>query len=419
MIFIMSYDDLAGLARCQAFEQAFVKKSCPAAAARGPARADRRTGRPADRQHRQRQTAARLAAAHRTGNDRRHRRQPHRRARGGGRLEGRPPGDHPPGRRRLRRGTGAAAVPGGFRRALDAARGAQRHGTAHRRRGRGGRPCRRTRLGAQVKKIADRFARDQRRYRPRRECGRPGLRLPLRNRRFHRQSAIQALPGISRPLHHSAADRVGPLGAANQTHPTRRIPAGARADTQRDPRARGDAGARRHAAASGQQPQPLRKDRGRRTGSSSFAPERSAAAITRESNAKNSGYRSRGRRRHAAAQADEGPISEHPLERHPQARRCRRGRRLRRPPISPTSPRWKKSSPASKASSISAATRSKARGRRSSTPTSSAATICSRRRAAPASSAWCSPPPITRWASTRARSASASTSPCARTAVTA
>ena len=35
---------------------------------------------------------------------------------------------------------------------------AQRHGTAHRRRNRGRRACRRTRLGGPVKKIADRFA---------------------------------------------------------------------------------------------------------------------------------------------------------------------------------------------------------------------------------------------------------------------
>ena len=41
-----------------------------------------------------------------------------------------------------------------------------------------------------------------------------------------------------------------------------RLPAGARADPPRDPRARGDASARRHAAAFGQQPPPLRKDRG-------------------------------------------------------------------------------------------------------------------------------------------------------------
>ena len=69
----------------------------------------------------------------------------------------------------------------------------------------------------QIKKIADRFARDQRRYRPRRKCRRPRLRLSLRNRRRHRQSAVQTLPGISRPLHHPAADGVGPLGAALQT----------------------------------------------------------------------------------------------------------------------------------------------------------------------------------------------------------
>ena len=54
-----------------------------------------------------------------------------------------------------------------------------------------------------------------------------------------------------------AAYRLGPLGAANKTHSDRRVPARARADPQRDPRARGHAGARRHAAASGQQPQPL------------------------------------------------------------------------------------------------------------------------------------------------------------------
>ena len=70
---------------------------------------------------------------------------------------------------------------------------------------------------AQIKKIAERFAAIQRGHRPRRKCRRPGLRLPLRDRRRHRQSAIQALPRISRPLHHSAPHRVGPLGAADQS----------------------------------------------------------------------------------------------------------------------------------------------------------------------------------------------------------
>ena len=50
---------------------------------------------------------------------------------------------------------------------------------------------------------------------------------------------------------------------------------------------------------------------------------------------------------------------------------------------------------ASRASSTSAATPWRGRGRRSCRPTSSAATICSRRRGARASSASCSPPPTT------------------------
>ena len=167
-------------------------------------------------------------------------------------LQGRPAGGDPPGRRRLCRRSGAAAVPGRFRRTFAAARGAQRHGTAHRRRNRGRRalPPNAAVAGAGEENRRS-LCRDQRRYRPRRSRGRPGLRLPLRNRRCDRQSAVPAFPRISRPLHHSAAHGVGPLGTAHQSESssTSSSRSTSRSCTRSGQRAV-DAGARRHAAAS-------------------------------------------------------------------------------------------------------------------------------------------------------------------------
>ena len=77
---------------------------------------------------------------------------------------------------------------------------------------------------AALKKVSDCVRRDRRVDRARRNGRRSGFRLPLRDRRCHRQSAIPQVSGISRPLHHSAADDLGPLGAGAQPHPSRHVP---------------------------------------------------------------------------------------------------------------------------------------------------------------------------------------------------
>ena len=108
--------------------------------------------------------AARVAAADRAGNDRRHRGQPHRGSRGGCASARRRACHHAPGRRGVRRGECAAPVPDRFRRELLAARSAQRHGIAHRHgdRSRGAR--RRSRHAGGAEK-SDRVLRGDRRRR--------------------------------------------------------------------------------------------------------------------------------------------------------------------------------------------------------------------------------------------------------------
>ena len=77
-----------------------------------------------------------LAPADRAGNDRGDRREPDGGARSRRRLARRRPGHHPPGRRRLRAGKRAPAAADRFRPVVAAARGARRHGAAHRHRDR-------------------------------------------------------------------------------------------------------------------------------------------------------------------------------------------------------------------------------------------------------------------------------------------
>src|SRR6185312_6238141 len=101
--------------------------------------------------------------------------------------------------------------------------------------------------------------------RARRQCRRRGLRLPLRHRRRHGQSAIPPLPRISRPLHHPAPDRLGLDQAGGAPHRPAHLPARAPGNPRRDQDRRRRGGARGDAAASAQQPRPLRGHRRRTT----------------------------------------------------------------------------------------------------------------------------------------------------------
>ena len=274
-------------------------------------------------------------------------------------------------------------------------------GIAHRHRDRGGRalPPSAPRPRSS-RRSASASTRSKRAIAARRDRGRRGLRVPLRDRRRHRQSAVQAVPRISRPLHHPAARR---CGAA-----TRRCSARAAFATfQREHREILDAiRARSVKRARGAMQSHLANSRRR------YQKLRLGA---RANSATHSRHRRGGRHRHAPAQIAQGRLSAHPLERHQAAGRSRQPTKNSSRPTFPTTPRSRSSPRASTASSISAAIRSKGRGRRSSPPTSSAAATCSRRRTATASSASCSRRPTMRSASIRAARRSASTSRCGRT----
>ena len=162
------------------------------------------------------------------------------------------------------------------------------------------------------------------------------------------------------------------------------------------------AGACGHAAASAQQPRALREDRRRKRKTGRGRATRETECRTSLSPARPAtsarGCASCSR---ASIRASAGAICASPPISRPT--------KTSSWPILPTPRRSRTSSPASTASCISAATRSKAPGRPSSTPISSAATICSRRPTAPASSASSSPRPITPSAFIRAARRSAST----------